>query len=537
MTRSETSVETESETQCATWLLPALITFSLLLLFLPTPAGMTTEAHRLVSVAVLMAGLWVTQAVPLAATSLLPLALFPVFGIQTAEETSKAFVEDVLFLYVGGMILALGIERWNLHRRIALNIVSLVGVGPRRIVFGFGIASFMLSMWISNTACTMLMLPIGLALLRILDDNTSDVSDGHSNTHRSEPLAVPLLLIVAYASSLGGMSTLVGTPTNSAAVGIYRNQLPNAPEVLFSQWFLSCVPISMFYFGVAWYMLVRKLPSASSSDRQLATALRQRLNSLGPMTAPEIRMLILFGITALLWVSREPLKFGSMELFSGWYAQYANAIAWISNRLGTPPESAQIFIVKRFISDATIAVAMASLLFFLPSGTYDARRRSIPLMNWKTAHRLPWDMILLFGGGFALASGFKATQLDTWLGATLQSPLQSIPGWLVIAILCLTLTMLTELTSNVATANAIIPTVLALAEPLDMDPRLLFVPATLACSCSFMLPVGTPPNGIVFSTGRIPVRQMAFEGLMLNLIGIPILTVGTYLFIRPIMGI
>lgn len=196
-----------------------------------------------------------------------------------------------------------------------------------------------------------------------------------------------------------------------------------------------------------------------------------------------------------------------------------------------------MFIEKRFISDATIAVAMASLLFFLPSGISDSRNRSIPLMDWKTAHRLPWDMILLFGGGFALASGFKATQLDKWLGATLQSPLQDVPGWLVIAILCLTLTMLTELTSNVATVNAIIPTVLALAEPLHMDPRMLFVPATLACSCSFMLPVGTPPNGIVFSTGRIPLRQMAIMGLWLNLIGVPILTAGTYLLIRPIMGI
>ena len=180
---------------------------------------------------------------------------------------------------------------------------------------------------------------------------------------------------------------------------------------------------------------------------------------------------------------------------------------------------------------------ISSLLFFLPSGTHDARQRSIPLMDWKTAHRLPWDMILLFGGGFALASGFKATQLDKWLGTTLQSPLQEVPGWLVIAILCLCVTFLTELTSNVATANAIIPTVLSLAEPLNMDPRLLFVPATLACSCGFMLPVGTPPNGIVFSTGRIPARQMAIIGLWLNLIGIPILTAATYLFIRPIMGI
>lgn len=533
----QSSEDTECETKCATWVIPAIIAFALLLMFLPTPAGMTPAAHRLVSVAALMAGLWVTQAVPLAATSLLPLALFPLCGIQTAEETSKAFVEDVLFLYVGGMILALGIERWNLHRRIALNLVSLIGVSPRRVVFGFGAAAFVLSMWISNTACTMLMLPIGLALLRILDDREAGEVYPGLLSRASDSLAVPLLLMIAYASSLGGMSTLVGTPTNSAAVGIYRNQLPNAPEIYFSQWFLSCVPISVMYFCVAWYMLVRKLPIASSGDQQLAVELRQRVKALGPITTPEFRMLMIFCFTALLWISREPLKFGAVELFSGWYAWYANAVAWFSVRLGTPLESAEIFHTRRFISDATVAIAMASFLFFLPSGTSDARGRKIPLMDWKTADRLPWDMILLFGGGFALASGFKATQLDQWMGAALQSPLQEIPGWLVIAILCLTLTLLTEFTSNVATVNAIIPTVLALAEPLHLDPRMLFVPATLACSCSFMLPVGTPPNGIVFSTGRIPVRQMAIEGLWLNLIGIPILTIATYLIICPMMGI
>ncbi|MEJ7592760.1 MAG: SLC13 family permease [Planctomycetaceae bacterium] len=386
---------------------------------------MTTAAHRLISIAVLMAGLWVTQAVPLAATSLLPLALFPFFGIQTAEETSKAFVEDVLFLYIGGMILALGIERWNLHRRIALNIVSVVGVSPRRMVFGFGAATFGLSMWISNTACTMLMLPIGLAMLKILDDDAGE----NSGIRRSEPLAVPLLLMLAYASSLGGMATLVGTPTNSAAVGIYRNQLPDAPEVYFSQWFLSCVPISITYFGVVWFVLVRKLPFASRSDQELAVALRQRLNALGPMTKPEFRMLILFSVTALLWVTREPLKFGTVEVFAGWYAQYAFAFAWISNRLGTPPEVARMFMERNsFPMPRLRSPWHPCCSFFHPE--HGTRGRSIPLMDWKTAHRLPWDMILLFGGGFALASGFKATQLDKWL-ARLCSPrfTTCLAGW------------------------------------------------------------------------------------------------------------
>ena len=540
MTGVEQHDETSSVAQCAAWVLPSLLAFSILLLFLPTPVGMTPAAHRLLSIAVLMAGLWVTQAIPLAATSLLPLALFPLFGIQTADETSKAFVEDVLFLYIGGMILALGIERWNLHRRIALNIVSLVGVSPRKLVLGFGVAAFGLSMWISNTATTMLMLPIGLAMLKILDDHDRENMDAAAGVRRSGPLAVPLLLILAYASSLGGMATLVGSPTNSVAVGLYRSELPlDAPNVYFSQWFLCCAPISLFYFGIVWYVLVRKLPSASSSDQDLAAALRQRLNSLGPMTKPEFRMLILFSIAAVLWVTREPMELGKVKLFAGWYSFYADTFVVLSDYLGAPAAARQIFQGngKAIISDATVAIAMASLLFILPSGTRDARQRSLPLMDWKTAHRLPWDMILLFGGGFALASGFKATQLDKWLGAAMQSPLQDVPGWLVVAILCLGLIMLTELTSNVATVNAVIPTVLALAGSLHMDPRLLFVPATLACSCGFMLPVGTPPNAIVFSTGRIPAREMVVQGLWLNLIGVPILTAGTYLLIRPIMGI
>ena len=250
-------------------------------------------------------------------------------------------------------------------------------------------------------------------------------------------------------------------------------------------------------------------------------------------------MLILFSIAAVLWVTREPMELGKVKLFAGWYTLYADIFVALSDYLGAPSAARQIFQGngKAIISDATVAIAMASLLFVLPSGTRDARHRSIPLMDWKTAHRLPWDMILLFGGGFALASGFKATHLDKWLGAAMQSPLQDVPGWLVVALLCLGLIMLTELTSNVATVNAVIPTVLALAGSLDMDPRLLFVPATLACSCGFMLPVGTPPNAIVFSTGRIPAREMVVQGLWLNLIGVPILTAGTYLFIRPVMGI
>ena len=279
-------------------------------------------------------------------------------------------------------------------------------------------------------------------LLKILDDHDSESIDAAAGIRRSGPLAVPLLLILAYASSPGGMTTLVGSPTNSVAVGLYRSELPpDAPNVYFSHWFLCCLPISLIYFGIVWYVLVRKLPSASPSDQDLAAALRQRLSSLGPMSKPEFRMLILFSIAAMLWVTREPMELGKVKLFAGWYSLYADLFVVLSDYLGAPSSAWQIFV----------------------------------------------------GNGKAIISD--------------------------------------------ATVNAVIPTVLALAGSLDMDPRLLFVPATLACSCGFMLPVGTPPNAIVFSTGRIPAREMVIQGLWLNLIGVPILTAGTYLLIRPIMGI
>ncbi len=521
--------ETSSDNDRPQWLLPTLIAVFLIILLLPSPAGLTPAAHRLIAVAALMAGLWMTQAIPLAATSLLPLGLFPLLGIQSAKETSTAFVEDSLFLYIGGMIIALGIERWSLHRRMALHIVSVVGVSPKRMVLGFAIATFGLSMWISNTATAMLMLPIGLAMLKILDED-----EGPVGTRRSEKLAVPLLLIIAYASTLGGMATLVGSPTNSQAIGIYREQLKGAPDVYFSEWLLSCGPIALFYLTVAWLVLTKGLPGRTEHDDRLRLELRKRLKELGKVTAPEWRMAIVFGLTAVLWVTRQPLVIGEWPIIHGWLRYYEIVAIWISSTLGN---ANAVFPAKDLISDATVAIFMAVLMFVLPSGQSDSKARSIPLMDWKTANRLPWDMILLFGGGFALASGFKSTKLAEWLGATLQQPLQTMPAWLVVAIVCLILIMMTELTSNVATISAVLPTLLAMAEPLHLDPRMLFVPATLAASAGFMLPVGTPPNAIVFSTGRIPSGEMARRGLLLNLLGVPILTIGTYLLIRPVMGI
>ncbi len=375
-------------------------------------------------------------------------------------------------------------------------------------------------------------MPRPVAMLKTLDEG--DEADVPAGSRRSAVLAVPLLLTLAYASTLGGMATPVGSPTNSQAIGIYSKQFPNAPKVFFSEWLLSCGPIAMFYLAVVWLVLTRGLPGKSARDTQIEQALRSRRNSLGRMSAAEWRMLIVFGLTAVLWVTRQKLKIGELMTVPGWLEPYERMIGYLGEFIGSPAAKTP---GKDLITDATVAMTMAVLLFVLPSGERDLRGRSVPLMDWRTANRLPWDMILLFGGGFALASGFRSTQLATWLGVTLQGPLQSMPGWLVVATVCLILIMLTELTSNVATISAVLPTLLTLAEPLHMDPRMLFLPATLAASAGFMLPVGTPPNAIVFSTGRIPSGEMARRGLILNLLGVPILTIGTYLLIRPVMGI
>lgn len=511
-------------------LVAGIVVLSLCCWLLPRPVGMTPEAHRLTAAAVLMAGLWITQAIPMAATSLLPVALFPLLGIQPAKETARAFMEDSLFLYMGGMLIALGIERWQLHRRMALTIVRLIGVRPRRLVVGFGCATFGLSMWISNTATTMLMLPIVTALLKVLDEG--DMQAG-SKKPAAQPLAIPLLLVLAWGSTLGGMATPVGSPTNSVAIGIYRRQLPDAPDVYFSDWFLSCGPIALAYLVVVLLSLTWRLPATGAADARVGAELAARMRALGRMSAAELRMLLIFAGTAALWVFREPLVIGDVQLFTGWQFWYAKCAAWC---LGDPGLQ-QSLAVRGAISDATVAVLMAVLMFVLPSGTGAGEQRSEPLMNWETAVKLPWDMILLFGGGFALASAFESTGLAKWLADVLQGPLSAQPAWLAVASICLILVMLTELTSNVATVNAILPALLALAAPLQLDPRMLFIPATLAASAGFMLPVGTPPNAIVFSTGRIPAREMARRGFLLNLAGVPLLTAGTWLLIRPILGI
>ncbi|MEQ9409631.1 MAG: SLC13 family permease [Fuerstiella sp.] len=515
--------------------LPLLAMGFAAVLLMPTPNGMKPEAHRLVAVTFLMAGLWVTQVVPLAATSLLPLALFPLLGIQAAKDVSKAFINDNVFLYLGGFVIALSIERWNLHRRIALNIVNMVGAKPRQLVLGFLLSTAGLSMWISNTASTLLMLPIALALLKTMDDEAEAADRSDNSSGGSHALAVPLLLGIAYAASIGGLTTIVGTPTNNAAVGIYHERIPDVEQISVAKWMIACIPIGIVYLALTWLVLTWKLPRSTSYDAEMKQQLRRRLTMLGRMTTAERRVMAVFAATAVLWILRRPLEVGYLQILPGWSDLTERWFAWMGGSANRISSSESV----NFINDSTVAILLAVLLFFVPSGTRTSDGRSVPLMNWETATRLPWDIMLLFGGGFALAGAFAddVTGLASWIGAALEEPLRDQPGWVVIAVTCLLMTFLTEFTSNIATVSTILPSLLILCGPLDMDPRLLMVPATLATSCAFMLPIATPPNAIVFGSGRIQVRDMVRYGVLLNLAGVPLLTFGTYWLIRPLMGI
>lgn len=493
------------------------------ILFMPPPAGMSSAACNLLAVTLLMAGLWMTQVIPLAATSLIPLALFPLLGIQTAKLTAKAFINDSVFLYVGGFILAQGIERWGLHQRIALKTVNVVGTSPRRLLLGFLLATGLLSMWISNTASTLLMLPIALALLKTLEGSQTSEAD-------HQKLSVALLLSIAYSASLGGLATIVGTPTNNAAVGIYRDRYVEGvqatgqsaavanqvtlPDITFADWMISSLPVALIYSAIAWFVLTRGLPKAGDNDQRLRLQLKERLTALGSASTAEKRMMILFVSTAIAWVFRKP--------FCNWMVD-------------TFPDVQSLVVAAKFANDSTIAMIIAVLMFCLPSGQKESDGRMIPLTDWATARNLPWDIVLLFGGGFALADAFQVTGLSEWLGQSLQGPLQGRSPVVVVAVTCLLMTFLTEVTSNIATVNTLMPVMLAMSTSLAIDPRIIFVPATLATSCAFMLPIATPPNAIVFGTGRIKMGQMIRYGFLLNLIGIPLLTAATFLWFRIIM--
>jgi solute carrier family 13 (sodium-dependent dicarboxylate transporter), member 2/3/5 len=491
------------------------------ILWLGAPEGLSPAGHRLAAATALMGVFWVTQSLPLEVTSLLPLVLFPLCGVQSAKSVASAYFSDSSFLYLGGFLLALGIERWGLHRRLALHIVATTGIGVRRIVFGFMLATFAISMWISNTAAALLMLPIAMALLSALEHPAEEAAEPPVRDPDFAPFGMATMLGLGYAATLGGMATLVGTPTNVVYVEVFQKQFPEGPPLSAAQWMLTWTPCAFLFLVATWLLLTFRLRTPSrlaALDRSFFT---DRLRELGRMQTGEWWMAGLFLATACLWLSRTGLDAGEAFQLPGWNTLGDRWLTWLG-----------VEKPRDFINDSTVAMGMALLMFAIPIRT-KPRGPWAPLMDWHTASRLPWGILLLFGGGFAIAEACRTTGLAEWAGVWLATSVRDLPIWLIIAVICLLVTFLSEFTSNVATANALLPIIAGLAVALGIDPRLLMLPATLAASCGFMLPIGTPPNAIVFGSGRIRITQMAGYGFLLDLIGVALIVVATFTLLAP----
>ncbi|HET6202110.1 MAG TPA: DASS family sodium-coupled anion symporter [Planctomycetota bacterium] len=445
---------------------------------------------------------WIGGAMPLGAASLFPFAALPLSGAMPVSAVAAAYFDPILLLFFGGFLLAFGFERWGLHRRLAYGIVRRVGAGPRRLVLGLMVATAFVSMWVSNTATALLMFPIALAVVGALEEAGSG---GDRN------FAFAALLGVGYAASIGGVGTPVGTAPNMVFLGQYRAFFPEAPPISFARWMEACVPLVAVLLVAAWACLVLAAPPRPA-DPRAAALLQDRARSLGPWTVAEKRMGALFLLAALAWIFRQPIDLGG-----GWRA----------------PGWSEFLPDAKAVDDAVVAVAVAFLAFLVPSGTGKGRS----LLDWETAARVPWDILLLLGAGFAIAKAFEASGFSRTVGDLLLPLLRGAPPLLLVAGICAFVTFLSEFASNTATAQFMMPVLRGVAAAASLDPLLLLLPAGLAASCGFMLPIATPPNAIVFASGRIPVRRMLRVGLLVDLLGIVAITTLVFTLGGAVFGI
>jgi sodium-dependent dicarboxylate transporter 2/3/5 len=484
-------------------LLLGLLAFFATLFFFPGD-GENQLLARMAAVVVLMAVWWVTEPVPFAVTAMLPFVLFPILGIQSAAGIAPAYFNSIIFLFLGGFLIALAIERWNLHRRIALHVLLWVGGSPRGLVFGFMAVCCFLSAWISNTATTLAMLPVAMAVLKKLEESHP--------ASQIRPLGISLMLAIAYACSIGGVATPVGTPPNLAFRAIYSEMFPEGETISFAQWCLFAMPLSLVLLITAWWLLCFVLFRAPATFRIEHSILRDQLAALGKMSREEMIAASVFASTAFLWVFREPIDFGAWVL-PGWQG----LLPWSTG-----------------IDDGTVAVGMAVLLFLIPARDFDGRHTR--MLTGSVIGKLPWGIILLFGGGYALARGFQESGLSGWVAQTFFQDFGQIglPGMIVVT--SLVMTCLTEFTSNTPSTQLVLPIVGSAAVAAGISPLLLMLPATLSASMSFMMPVGTPPNAIVFGTGRLRIRDMVLAGLILNAVGLVLITLTVLFPFRWVMG-
>lgn len=467
-------------------------TLFLIILVYVSAAGMGEQARAVLASTMWIATWWITEAVPIPVTSLLPIVLFPITGGLDIMSTTSAYGNPLIFLFVGGFIIAVAIEKWNLHRRIAMNIIKVIGVNSSRIILGFMLATAFLSMWISNTATTMMMMPIGFAIIKQLEELTKKKSD--RSAHDDTDFGKALMLGIAYSASIGGMATLIGTPTNVIFSGVAK-QLFSA-DITFARWFLFGLPISVVLLIVCWIYLVK---IAFSLDYHEIPGghdeINKQLRALGAMSSEEKWVLVVFTATAMAWIGRS-------------------------------------FVLNKIIpniNDTAIALVGATVLFVIPSKS----QAGAGILDWQSARKLPWGIILLFGGGLSLAAGFKDSGLASWIGNQM-TLLQGITFIVILGTVVASVNFLTEITSNVATASMILPILASLSMAIEVHPFGLMIAACVAASCAFMLPVATPPNAVVFGSGYLRMLDMIRAGFRMNLISIVFLTLYVY-FVLPLL--
>jgi sodium-dependent dicarboxylate transporter 2/3/5 len=459
------------------------VLFLVLRLF-DAPAGMNESAWAVLAVTLWMALWWVTEAVPIAVTALLPILLFPLTGALDIGSTTAAYGDKYVFLYLGGFLLAIAIEKWNLHKRIALSIINLIGTDVKFIILGFMVATAFLSMWISNTATSVMMLPIGTAIIGQLQD------DPATEKNENALFGKALMLAIAYSASIGGIGTLIGTPPNLVLAGVVEKLY--GIEITFLQWAKLGIPVSIVLLVICWKYLTRfaydfsnmKLPAGKA---EIATLLAR----LGKMSFQEKVVLSVFTLTAFAWITRSFL----------------------------------LQPIIPFIDDTIIAIAAGSVLFALPAG--NGQR----ILHWEDTIKVPWGIIILFGGGMALAKSFGETGLAVWLGEQLTA-LEDLPLYLLVLVVVAVVNFLTEVTSNLATTAMLLPILAPMALAMGVHPYFLLVAATLAASCAFMLPVATPPNAVVFGSGHLTIPDMARAGIWMNTFSILLISLIIY-FLLP----
>ncbi|TYO97952.1 SLC13 family permease [Desulfallas thermosapovorans] len=469
----------------------------LLVLIMPTPADMPPVAKLVLAAVVWIAIWWITEAIPIPATSLLPIVLFPLLGVQDVKSTTASYGDSTVFLFMGGFFIAAAMERWNLHRRIALNIIKLVGTGPKTIILGFMVATAFLSMWISNTATAMMMMPIGLAVIvqvaLLLKQQGSDIDTSLGRFN----FGTALMLGIAYAASIGGVATIIGTPPNGIFVGVAKEMW--GQDISFASWLAYGIPLAAVTLIFAWWYLttvaypvrIKELPGGMK-------VINDEIKKLGPISRAETQVASVFILVALLWISSS-------------------------------------FVLKDFIpmiNDATISILGAVLLFLLPVNLAKGQF----ILDWESALKIPWGILLLFGGGISLAGGFKSSGLAEWI-ATRLTGLEGASMLVIVLAVTTMAIFLTEVTSNTATATMLMPVMASMGIAMGIHPYALMITAAIACSYAFMLPVATPPNAVVFGTGYVTIPQMARAGFALNIFGVIAITALTLYYLPVVWGI